>query len=132
MTEVYKMAYGEVEKIVALLPEIQKRKIPNKILMFLAENKNDTIQIKKDIPLEKQDISKEAKAIIANIYRDYLAEPDKKEIIIAKQNQDMYDAFNVENILKNRKKQKENQIVEYRKSVFENILGKIKNFLHLG
>jgi len=131
MTEVYKMAYGEVEKIIALLPKEQKEKIPNKILMFLAENKNDNIIIKKDIPLEEQDITKEAKAIVANIYRDYLAENDKREKIILKQNQDLYEEFNVETILKNRKKQKETQIIEYRKSIFENILGKIKSFLHL-
>lgn len=131
MTEAYRLAYAQVEKIISLLPEKQKKQIPSKTMMFLKENKDDRMAIRKDIPLENQDITDEAKAIIANLYRDYLAEESERETIRAKQNQELSEVFNVENILKNRKKQGGEQLKEYKKSVFETILGKIKGFLHI-
>lgn len=131
MTEAYRFAYAQVEKIIALLPEKQKSKIPSKTMIFLKENKNDNVIIRKDIPLEDQGITQEAKAIIANLYRDYLAEENERETIRARQNQELSEVFNVENILKNRKKQSGEQLKEYKKSVFETILGKIKGFLHI-
>lgn len=131
MTEVYRLAYAQVEKVISLLPENQRNKIPNKTLMFLIDQRDDNVVINKDIPLDEQGITDEAKAIIANLFRDYLAEENEKERIIAKQNQDMAEIFNVEKILENRKKQNKQQLVEYRKSIFDTVLGKIKGFLHL-
>lgn len=134
MTEAYKLAYAQVEKIVNFLPEAQKDKIPNKILDFLDYNKDDTVVVKNDIPLTDQDITEEAKAIIANIYRDYLATDYEKERIMAKQDGDLHRLYDIQDIFNKRKSinpKEENDLVEYKETKFKAFIRKLKKLLRI-
>ncbi len=63
----YKEAANEVIQIINLLEEQEKNKIPPKILSLLEymKIKDYNKKIYSDIPLEEQNISAEAKAILA-------------------------------------------------------------------
>lgn len=59
-------------------------KIPPKFIVFLENKANECkeeIVINKCVGIEKQSISDDAKAILAIIYKDFLASNDKKEKI---------------------------------------------------
>lgn len=132
MTEVYKVAYAEAEKIISLLPKSQKSKIPNKILEFLASNRDENIKIDTITPLVNQDISNEAKAIIANIYRDYLATDYERQRIVKKQEADIAEEYNIEKVFNKRKAEKTENVVntemiEYKESFVTKIMKKVRS-----
>ena len=92
--------------------------------------------------LEEQNLSDEAKAIIANIFKKYWATDYQKERIEAKEKYDMeqlekekYEKYNPDNIFKNRKQAISNNenisntvtMVEYKESIFKRILDKIRD-----
>lgn len=136
MTEKYKVSYAQVEKILRFLSKEERKKIPQEILLFLDENKNEKVTIRRDKPLIEQDVTEEAKAIIANLYRDYLATEYEKARIIEKQNYDIIQRYNLDNIFNNRNKQANNtfipnndkEIIEYKESILKMIIRKIKEF----
>ena len=91
--------------------------------------------------LEEQNLSNEAKAIIANIFKKYWATDYQKERIEAKEKYDMekldkekYEKYNPNNIFKSQRQtniETDNTIdnvvmVEYKESLFTKIFNKIK------
>ena len=136
-------AYAEVYTILQELNEEEYNKIPPEVINAIETNKNEEYEYELDDELELKDqpILQETKAILFNIFRDYLATPEQKAKIIRMQNearqknelkkQQMYNT----DVFANR--QKENfskpanetmQIVEYKESIFKRILNKIKSF----
>ena len=138
-----KNAYAEVYTILQELNEEEYNKIPPEVIKTIEANRNEEYEYELDEELELKDQSMlpETKAILFNLFRDYLATPEQKAKIIRMQNeerqknelkkQQMYNS----DIFANKPKENltENnsetmQIVEYKESIFKRILNKIKSF----
>lgn len=79
----YAKAYKEVLEIIKYFPEEEYNKIPKEKIEFYEKNKDKNYQFKIDpkIDLDKQNVSKEASAIIINLFRNYYATKEQKEKI---------------------------------------------------
>lgn len=79
----YSQAYKEVLEIIKYFPKEEYNKIPIEKIEFYEKNmdRNYEFSINPEIGLDKQKISKEAKAIIVNLYKNYLATEAQKKII---------------------------------------------------
>ena len=139
----YETAFSEVYEILQYLEKDEYKKIPSDLIETIKNNRNKKYlyNIDSEKKLKEQQMLPETKAILFNIFRDYLATPEQKAKIIRMQNearqknelkkQQMYNT----DVFANR--QKENfskpanetmQIVEYKESIFKRILNKIKSF----
>ena len=117
-SEKYARAYTEVLEIISHFSEEEKAKIPEDKIKLFQNNcdKNYEFKIDANIPLENQNISREANAIIVVLYRDYFAtEEEKKKIdIILKKNSEenerlKREKYNPDDIFKNRQINNEKQ-----------------------
>lgn len=84
MTKVYKQAFTEVYEILNYLEEENYNKIPKNIINAIEQNKDNEYKfwVDESIPFKEQNILEETKAILFNLYRDYLAsEKIRKKII---------------------------------------------------
>ena len=90
MEDNYSKAYKEIVEILKYVPEESVNKIPKEMRdMFEAEQlKTYDFQIDTEKAFEEQELLKETKAILANIFRDYWATDYQKARIIEKENQD--------------------------------------------
>ena len=103
----YSNACTEVYAIINDLAEEDYKKIPPEVIMAIKNNRNlDYIfALDYDIDLKDNILLKETRAILFNLYRDYLAAPEQKEKIVKMQNEErqklevkkqkMYDANNI-------------------------------------
>ena len=144
-----KNAYTEVYTILQDLDEDEYNKIPPEVIETLDANRNKEYEyfLDNELELKDQPMLPETKAILFNIFRDYLATPEQKTKIIRMQNearqknelkkQQMYntDVFANKNINKTTKvdeneveaNNEEKQIVIYKENIFKRILNKIKS-----
>ena len=138
-----KNAYTEAYTILQELNEEEYNKIPPEVINAIEENKNEEYEYELDDELELKDqpMLPETKAILFNLFRDYLATPEQKAKIIRMQNearqknelkkQQMYNT-DVFASRKNKNFSKPDnetmQVVEYKESFFKKILNKIKSF----
>lgn len=86
MTDLYSRACTEVLVLLrAYLPEDDYQKIPQEKIDFLEKNKAENYEyaIDKTLPLEEQEISEKAHAILITIYRDYFADGKQKRLLEA-------------------------------------------------
>ena len=138
-----KNAYAEVYTILQELNEEEYNKIPPEVIKTIEANRNEDYEYELDdeLELEDQPMLPQTKAILFNLFRDYLATPEQKAKIIRMQNearqknelkkQQMYniDVFAnkpKENLTENNNETM--QIVEYKENFFKKILNKIKSF----
>ena len=146
MEKSYARAYTEVSEILRYLPKEEYEKIPQEEIEFYSENsdKNYNFKINSNIPIEQQNISKEANAILVILFRDYIASELQKQKLervlnynlmqqqkIAKEQYNSNDLFknNIENNHAPKELKQENtQLVEYKKSWIKTIFNKIKSF----
>ena len=115
----------------------------HEVIETIEANRDEDYEYELDdeLELKEQPMLPETKAILFNLFRDYLANPEQKTKIIRMQNearqknelkkQQMYntDIFAnkpKENLIKNNNETI--QIVEYKESIFKRILNKIKRF----
>ncbi len=149
MTDSYSRACTEVLVLLKYyLKDDDYNKIPKDVIAFYEKNKdiNYQYEVNSNVPLEEQEISEKANAIIINIFRDYFATETQKEklenILI---NNDKIieerkrEKYNLDNLFKNNKteeqiqedQQSENvQMIEYKEeNVFGKILNKIRTIL---
>ena len=139
-----KNAYAEVYTILQELNEEEYNKIPPKVIKTIEANRNEEYEYELDDELELKDqpMLSETKAILFNLFRDYLATPEQKAKIIRMQNearqknelkkQQMYNTDVFANKPKENQTANNNetmQIVKYKESFFKRILNKIKSFL---
>lgn len=136
-------AYTEVYTILQHLNEEEYNKIPPEIVDAIRLNRNVEYEytLNNKLDLEKQEMLPETKAILFNLFRDYLATPEQKNKIIQMQNeerqknelrkQQLYNS----NVFENRQKEnvynpniEKKQIVKYKENIFKRILDKIKKF----
>ena len=138
-----KNAYTEVYTILQDLNEEEYNKIPPEVVEAIKANRNEEYEYELDAELELKDqpMLAETKAILFNMFRDYLATPEQKAKIIRMQNearqknelkkQQMYNIDVFANRQKEDKVQtniEKTQIVEYKENIFKRILNKIKRF----
>ena len=144
-----KNAYTEVYTILQDLNEEEYNKIPPEVIETLDANRNKEYEyfLDNELELKDQPMLPETKAILFNLFRDYLATPEQRTKIIRMQNearqknelkkQQMYntDVFANKSINKPTKidenEVKENkekkQLVAYKENIFKRILNKIKS-----
>ena len=138
-----KNAYTEVYTILQELNEEEYNKIPPEVVESIKVNRSEEYEyfLEDELELKDQPMLPETKAILFNLFRDYLATPEQKAKIIRMQNearqknemkkQQMYNT----DIFANKPKESQTannnepmQIVEYKESIFKRILNKIKSF----
>lgn len=145
----YAKAYVEVLEILKYFPQKDYMKIPEEKIQFYKQNKDKnyvfTINPKED--LSKQNISREANAIIVNLYRDYFATEEQKvkikeilELNQKKAEQEKRKKYNQENLFRKNDKNKTTNTetlsnttmpVEYKESILTRIKKAIFKFLHI-
>ena len=83
----FKDAYSEVYEILKYLDENNKAKIPKEVIDAICENRNMdyTFELDEEKTLQEQNLLPETRAILFNLFRDYLASPRQKEIVIKMQ-----------------------------------------------
>ena len=137
-----KNAYTEVYTILQDLNEEEYNKIPPEVTKTIEANRNEEYEYELDDELELKDqpMLPETKAILFNLFRDYLATPEQKAKIIRMQNearqrnelkkQQMYNTDVFANKQKRNLDKPNNetmQIVKYKENIFKKILNKIKS-----
>ena len=147
IAENYACAYKEVIEVLKYTKREDVNKIPKSRILLWRTNMNKDYDFKIDTTktLEEQNLSKEAKAIIANIFKKYWATDYQKERIEAKEKYDIeqmekekYKKYNPDDIFKNRKQNIQQEevasetvsMVEYKEPLFKRILNKIKNIFN--
>ena len=147
IAENYACAYKEVIEVLKYTKREDVNKIPKSRILLWRINMSKDYDFKIDTTktLEEQNFSKEAKAIIANIFKKYWATDYQKERIEAKEKYDIeqmekekYQKYNPDDIFKNRKQNIQQEevasktvsMVEYREPLFKRILNKIKNIFN--
>ena len=130
----YANAYSEVNEILKSISKEDYEKIPkSKIELFKkCSNPNYKFNYNPNLTLEKQNVSKRARAIIAILFRDYWATDIQRNKIVKMQKNEFSrlemekeKKYDVNNIFNNAKKNKENTtsdnegIIIYKKSFFQ-------------
>lgn len=141
MNEIYANAYQEVIEVLKYTKKEDLIKIPKfKIDMYKKYmNKNNGFKIDKTKSLEEQDISNEAKAILANLYKDYWATDYEKRRIEAKENYDLEqiakEKYSTDNLFRKREVKtetishnKNSMIIVKEEKWYKKIFNSIKNF----
>ena len=140
----YKNAYTEVYEILEQLDEEEYNKIPSEVITAIGENRNTEYEFELDeeLELKEQELLPETKAILFNIFRDYLSTPEQKEKIIkmqaeerqkneqkkAKQyNSDLFaNKQNVQSI-----EREHTELIKYKENIFKRIFNKIRQFFRV-
>lgn len=138
-----KNAYVEVYTILQELNEEEYNKIPSEVIETIEANRNEEYEYELDDELELKDqpMLPETKAILFNLFRDYLATPEQKVKIIIMQkeerkknelkkqrkyNTDVFESRKNENI--NQQNNEKTQMVKYKENIFKKIVNKIRRF----
>ena len=147
MTSAYKRAYTEDIEIIKYLPKEEYSKIPLDKINYFKENMDKEYKFKIDpnIELEKQNISREANAILLKLFNDYFATARQKEILnsLLKQNQQKlemqkHEKYNPNNLFNQPESQQnhtqvlqennsETSLIEIKKNFFIRFINFIKN-----
>ena len=87
----YANAFKEVSVILEYLVEEDYEKVPKELIAVINENKNEAYEyeMNDELDLNEQPMLPETKALLFNIFRDYLSTPEQKEKIIQMQKEDM-------------------------------------------
>ena len=129
-------AYTEVYTILKELNEEEYSKIPPEVLETIEENMNKEYEFMLDdeLELKEQQMLPETKAILFNLFRDYLATTEQKEKIIKMQNEERQknelkkqQNYNVD-VFQNKTKistktieNQDNELIKYKESIFSKI-----------
>lgn len=115
----YKDAFSEVYTILGFLEDEELKKIPSNVISAIENNRNLNYiyEMNEDVDLFKQPMLLETKAILFNLYRDYLATPEQRKNIIKIQNEERQRKDK-----EKREKHNPNGIFENRQSNFKNVL----------
>lgn len=144
----YANAYTEVYEILSCLNNEEYLKIPKELIEVFEENRNleYEYEINDEQDLSKQPMLKETKAILLNIFRDYLATPEQNQkikqwlqedrVYLEKKKQEQYSSNIFEDIKKDEEiyyeKAETLLPVEIKKqSIFKKIINKIKRIFKI-
>ena len=110
----YARAYTEILEIIKYFPKEEYAKIPKEKIEFYKENMdaNYNFTINPEIDLSKQNISKEANAIMVNLFKEYFATEEQKtkineilELNQKKSEKEKREKYNPEDLFKNKKEE---------------------------
>jgi len=132
-------AYKEVYIILQELEENEYNKIPSEVIKAIENNMNKDYEfvLDEDLELKEHILLPETKAVLFNLFRDYLATPEQKEKIIKMQNEERQkidlekqQKYNID-VFANKKKEniepkEEVALVKYNENIFVKIWNKIK------
>ena len=140
----YSNAFTEVYTILNYLEDEEYEKIPSDVIEVIEKNRNkDYFYEIEELDLKKQPMMKETKAILFNIFRDYLSTMEQKEKIIKIQQEkriknelkkkQQYDV----KVFSNREKndlsegiEPKLEIVKYKENILKKFVKKLKNFFN--
>ncbi len=137
MITAYKRAYTEVIEIIKYFPNEEYAKIPLEKINYYKENmdKDYNFKINPNIELEKQNISREANAILVTLFNDYFATDRQKEILnnLLKQNQQILEEqkqekYNPSNLFMQSKTQQQNTVTIQEDNSENSLIGIKENF----
>lgn len=137
MITAYKRAYTEVIEIIKYFPNEEYAKIPLEKIDYYKENmdKDYNFKINPNIELEKQNISREANAILVTLFNDYFATDRQKEILnnLLKQNQQILEElkqekYNPSNLFMQSKTQQQNTVTIQEDNSENSLIGIKENF----
>ena len=85
-----KNSYTEVYTILQDLNEEEYNKIPVEVIEAIKINRNEeyNYELDDELELKEQPMLLETKAILFNLFRDYLATPEQREKILKMQNEE--------------------------------------------
>ena len=140
----YDNAYTQVYEIIKQLSEEEYAKIPNEVVEVIKENRNTEykFELDDDLKLKDQELLPETRAILFNIFREYLSTLEQKERIIRIQREErkkdeqrkieQYHSNLFANKMNNQKLPEENtEIIKYKPNIFKKILNKIRELFHI-
>ena len=131
-----KNAYTEVYTILQELDKEEYSKIPPEVIETIEANRNEDYEYELDdeLELKYQPMLPETKAILFNLFRDYLASPEQKAKIIRMQNEarqknelKKQEMYNIEVFANKQKedtvqpKSETTQIVKYKENILREI-----------
>lgn len=143
MTNTYARAYTEVIEILSYFSKEEYNKIPEEKINFYKKHmdKDYIYSINPAIDLSKQEISKEANAILISLFRDYFATEKQLQTLnsLLNQNQEKLEKIKTEKYKYNDIFKKEisessqNSLITTQEiSFIQKIVKKVKKFLHIG
>ena len=93
MTENYRNAFTEVYEIIKYLNIWEYNKIPDDIITVIKENRNKEYEyyLDESISVNEQTVLPETKAILFNLFRDYLSSEKQREKIVDFQRKQRYN-----------------------------------------
>lgn len=136
------MAYSEIFEILSLMEEEDKEKVPQEVRDFFEEQrmKEYKPKIRTDIPLTEQNLRRETVVLLTILVINYWcdSEEEKQSFINElekneKVKKELQEKYNPDNLFKNRKKTKEDVVMEKIENVGmikykENIITKLKEW----
>lgn len=142
MEKNYADAYSEVLEVLKYIPQEDYKKIPIKTIQLLKSNSNEKSDFTYNsaLPFNKQNISKDAKIILAILYRNcWITEEEKKKLEqeekehIRTVEEEKRKKYNPDKIFENKEKQivqelEENCYLVVQEKWYKKIFNKIKNF----
>lgn len=142
----YKNAFKEVYVILDSLVEEDYKKIPPELIETIYRNMNQDYkyELDEEQELSTQKMLPETKAILFNIFRDYLSTEEQKQKIIRMQKEERQknelkkrkqyntDVFANKEQTNNPEIQKEQvSLIKYKESILKKIINKIKNIFKI-
>ena len=138
--------FSEVYEVLKFLDKDLIKKVPYSVIKYIENEreKDYTIVINPNLPLEEQKLSNETYNVIAILKLKYWCENDserEKILAIINENELSYKnlilhKYNKDNLFKRKngsmqieKQKKENSMVEYKVSLFSKIINKIKCYI---
>ena len=142
----YARAYTEVIEIISHFPKEEYEKIPAEKIEFYKENMDQDYNFKINPfeDLDKQNISREANAIIIMLYKEYFATEEQKEKIdkilaenSRKEEVEKIEKYNPDDLFKRNSKKEfienddNNSMIEYKENFFTKLKKFIFKLLHI-
>ena len=136
------MAYSEIFEILSLMEEEDKEKVPQEVRDFFEEQrmKEYKPKIRTDIPFTEQNLRRETVVLLSILVINYWCDSEEeKESFIddleknEKIKKEIQEKYNPDNLFKNRKKTKEDVVMEQVENVEmiqykENLFTKLKKW----
>lgn len=141
----YNKRLVEVDEILNYLSIDDLNKIPEEIRKLIKDNKDTEYEWHYDgtKPLKEQNVNRDTIAFLSYLNMEYLLNEEQKELMKQihefnekKLEEEKNIKYSTENIFKNKSKQNlneinnthNNQLIEYKESLFKRILNKLKSF----
>ena len=142
MDSVYSQAFTEVLEILKNSEKNIVSRIPENFIEFLNKYKDNNYKAEIDFSNENWDeqVKKETQAILALIYRDFIVSKEKREKLLAEEQEEqirieneLREKYNPDNLFKNETNNIINnskntvEMVKYKESILKKIIIKIQN-----